>query len=211
MIDVDVSMDLQKITDQIDGVWFKAPTILKNAANATGRYAMKQMIETSEHRYDYRVDGARLSEHLHRKSATYANPYSLIKVAGKMNPLTKFHVNPMKLSHGNTRPRIYAAHVLKGHSDVALEGSKNKSKAFAVKFKSGHIAIVQRLYGETYKNPEERVRKHLDPTKIVENKTVSPMHMASKVYDLEEDAIGKKLQHYTQMYIDKFMKARASI
>lgn len=196
MIHVDVENDLQKITKQLDGVWYKAPSVLKDAANATGKYAMRRMTRASEKRYDYREDETRLSEHLKRKSASYANPYSIITVNGKMNALTKFHVSPMTLAHGRSRPGIYAAHVLGGKSNKALEGDNNFSKAFVVKFSSGHIAAVQRQTGSG---------------KIVEKKTVSPMHMASKVYDLEQDAIGAKLQQYTQKYIDKFMKERELI
>lgn len=195
MIRVDVEKDLQKITKQLDGVWYKAPSVLKDAANATGKYAMKQLGKASEKRYDYRNDETRLAAHLRRKSASYANPYSVITAKGKMNALTKFHVSPMTLAHGSSRPGIYAAHVMKGLSDKSLEGNRNKSKAFIVKFHSGHVAAVQR---------------DLDSTKLEEKKTISPVHMASKVYDLEQDAIGEKLRHYTQMYIDKFMKARAS-
>lgn len=196
MIRVEVDQALQRITKQLDGVWYKAPSVLKDAANATGKYAMKRLIKTSEKRYDYREDETRLADHLRRKSASYANPFSVIKVKGNMNALTKFHVSPMTLAHGSSRPGVYAAHVLKGHSDKSLEGNKDKSKAFVVKFQSGHIAVVQRELGTK---------------KIVENRTISPVHMASKVYDLEEDTIGKKLQYYTQMYIDKFMKARGSM
>lgn len=211
MIRVDVEKDLQKLTKQLDGVWYKAPSVLKDAANATGKYAMKQLGKASEKRYDYRDDETRLAAHLRRKSASYANPYSVITAKGKMNALTKFHVSPMTLAHGSSKPGAYAAHVLKGQSDKALEGNGKMSKAFVVRFKkSGHIALVQREYGKKYKNPGERTSKHLDPTKIVQKDTSSPVHMASKVYDLEQDAIGEKLKHYTQMYIDKFMKARAS-
>lgn len=212
MIRVEVDEALEKITKQLDGVWYKAPTVLKDAANATGRYAMKQMVKSSEKRYDYKDDATRLATHLRRKSASYANPFSVMTVKGSMSALTKFHVSPMTLAHGRSRPGSYAAHVMKGQADKALGGNDKMSKAFVVRFKkSGHVALVQREYGETYKNPEERKSKHLDPTKIVEKSTSSPVHMASKIYDLEQDAIGAKLQHYTQMYIDKFMKARAAL
>lgn len=211
MIHIDVQDDLKKLTKQLDGVAYKAPTVLKDAANATGKYAMRQMKKTSEKRYDYQKEEARLSLHLKRKSATYANPFSVITAEGAMNPIVSFHVTPMRLAHGSARPGAYAAHVLNGKSDEAIQEGKGKSKAFLVKFRSGHVALMRRVYGKTYENPAERKKKKLDTTKIEEVKTVSPVHMGSKVYDLEEEAIGDKLVHYTKMYIDKFMKARASV
>lgn len=211
MIHIDVSQDLKKITEQLDGVWYKAPSILKDAANATGKYAMKQMKKASEKRYDYRDEDTRLAAHLKRKSASYANPYSMISITGKMNAITKFHVNPMTLAHGRSRPGVYASHVLNGKSNRAIKEGNGKSKGFVVKFSSGHLALVRRVYGETYTDQAKRKSAKLDLTKIEEVKTISPVHMASKVYNLEQNAIGEKLQYYTQLYIDKFMKARASL
>ena len=34
---------LQRITEEIGNIAYKAPTILKNASNATGKFAMKRI------------------------------------------------------------------------------------------------------------------------------------------------------------------------
>ena len=43
---------LERITKALDGLSYKAPTILKEAANATGKYAVKKSLEEAEKRYD---------------------------------------------------------------------------------------------------------------------------------------------------------------
>ena len=79
-------VQLENITKRLDGISYKAPTVLKDAANQTGKKALKLLQEGVEKDYTYsRAD--KLKNHLKRKSATYANPRVILYVKSNMNEI----------------------------------------------------------------------------------------------------------------------------
>lgn len=194
---------LRKISDKIGNIPYKAPTILKDAANETGKMAMQRVQQGIRQRYVYKDSAVRLKEHIKRKSATYQNPRTIIEARGTMNSMSDFVVTPRRLSRGANRAGPYAVHVLRSTSPVRMN-----ERTFMVQFKSGHIAVVQRIPGKKYsdKYALEREAKHLDVTKIKELKGPSIAHMASGVYHEVEGEIGIRLQANIQKHIDRFMK-----
>lgn len=206
---IEVSADekaLRHITKEIGDLAYKAPTILKEASNDTGKEAMKRMKSQIKKRYAFQHSAISLDEHLKRKSASYANPRTIIEVSGSMNSLADFIVTPRRLSRGNNRVGPYAAHVLSSQSPIGMN-----RRTFMIRFDSGHIALVERIEGKKYSNQKkisERTAKKLDLTRIEEKRTVSIPHMASGAYDEIEDDISVKLQENIQKYIERFNKQR---
>ena len=167
---------LERITSAIGGVAYKAPTILKDASNATGKYAMNRIFREIEKRYDYDDQAIRIKKAIKRKSATYANPRTIIQASSTMNKLLNFHVSPRTVAITGARPDVYKAHVLKGNGDKPV--IKGGFKGFVVRFQNGHEELVARNSKNRYpvktlfapsethmarhgfKNSEEKLRKN---------------------------------------------------
>ena len=183
---------LERITKAIGGVAYKAPTILKDASNATGKYAMNRIFREIEKRYDYDDQAIRIKKAIKRKSATYANPRTIIQASSTMNKLLNFHVSPRMVAITGTRPDVYKAHVLKGNGDKLV--IKDGFKGFIVRFQNGHEELVARSSKERYP-----VKKLFAP---------SETHMARHGFENSEEKIEKKLEENLQKFTRKFIESR---
>lgn len=199
---IEVKVDdaaLQKISKEIGDLPHRAPTILKNAVNETGKKAMKRIRKEIDRRYDYDDSKIQLMGRLKRKSASYANPQTVITGKSPMNPIGDFNVKPFQVLYGKSRPNIIRGHVLQ--SSAMKELRDGNRKAFVVRFRSGHEGVVER-------NPN----KHMldNPKKEGLRALLSPSvaHMLGKGYEAEEDDIALDLQKNIRKYIDRFMKGR---
>jgi hypothetical protein len=200
---------LKKITEEIGNLPYKAPNILRDASNETGKYAMKRLQEGIRERYVYKDSAINLKEHLRRKSASYQNPRTIINAVGSMTDITDFEVSPRRLSRGANRVGPYTAHVVRSHSPVTMS-----NRTFMVQFENGHIALVKRVPGKQYSKEHihkrrysERLKRYtLDTTKIEAEKSPSVSHMSNVVYGENEDEIGARLQRNLKKHTDKFIK-----
>lgn len=201
MVDVDVSLDqeaLDRITRAIGNVAYKSPTILKDASNATGRYAMKQIFRNINKRYDYDDSGNRLKKTIKRKSATYANPSTIITATSHAGRAINFHVTPRVVSIPGRRPEAYKGHILKNSGDKVYE--KNGIKAFIMR-------IQNRRAGNTHE--ELVVRKDKSGRSKVQTMFApSETQIAQKGFELSEEKIQKKLQENLRKYIQKFLDSQ---
>lgn len=207
---------LHRITKAIGGFAYKAPAIMKDAANATGRYAMKLALKEAEKRYDYNHAKINLAGEVRRKSATYANPRTVISVKSHMNKMIHFNVTPGRVANVSGRPAAYKGRVLKNSSMKDLyDRERGGVKMFMVRFKEGGIQMVSRVPGKTYSSGhggklKERLAKKLDTTKIEVEYAPSETHMFSKAYDGIDEKVAAKLQQNTKKYINKFLKGAAT-
>lgn len=183
---------LERISRAIGGVSYKAPTILKDASNATGRYAMNRIFREIEKRYDYDDNAIHLKEAIKRKSATYANPRTIIHARSTMNKLMNFHVSPRTVSVTGARPEVYKGHVLRGHGDKSV--IKDGFKGFIVRFKNGHEEMVARDSSSRYP-----VNTLFAP---------SETHMAKRGFEESEEKIHQKLEQNLQKFTQKFLNSR---
>lgn len=217
-MDIDSTVDeasLENIINAIDGISYKAPTLLKNALNATGKESMKQLREGIAKRYAITSPGIDLQKSLRRISATYANPRTIMQSSGLRNTLADFVVSPRRLAHGASRPKSYSGKVLISRALKELE--VNKQKPFITRFNNGegkkwHDDIVVRVPGKEYKDAQkrrERLKKRLDLTKIEVLTTVATPQMMGVVYNREvsEDE-SKRLVENLRKEIKKFFNAR---
>lgn len=204
---------LERITEIIGGFAYKAPSILKDAANATGRYAMKLSLKEAEKRYDYNHAKINLASKVRRKSATYANPRTIITAeTDHMNKMIHFNVTPGRVANVSGRPASYKGRVLKSSSMKTLyDHDRGGVKMFMVRFKEGGIQVVSRVPGKSYSSGhggklKERLAKKLDSTKIEVEHAPSETHMFSKAWDGVDEKVAAKLQQNTKRYINKFLK-----
>lgn len=187
---------LERISRAIGGVSYKAPTILKDASNATGRYAMNRIFREIEKRYDYDDQAIKIKEAIKRKSATYANPRTIIHASTTMNKLMNFHVSPRTISITGARPDVYKSHVLKGNSDKET-------------YKNGFKAFIMRIKNENGTTHDELVaRKSKSRYPVTTLYAPSETHMAQEGFKNSEEKIAKKLEANLQKFTQKFIDSR---
>lgn len=195
---------LSNITKAIDGFSGKAPTILKEAANETGKQAMRRYQEEIKRRYDYDENVIELKKRMRRKSATYSNPASVITASSPIFNMADFNVTPHRVAYGGSRPKAYRGRVLRTSSVKTLQFGK---KAFMVRFDNGHEGLVERVPGKEYTDPEkkaERERKKMDITKIKAINSTSMRPMLGKAYSISKDDMALLLKQNMRKYIDRF-------
>ncbi len=205
--------ELERITNELGGFAYKAPTILKDAANAAGKYAVKEALEAADRRYDYNHARINLANEVKRKSATYANPRTIISVSSQhMNKMIHFNVTPGRVANVSGRPKVYRGRVLKNSSMKPLyEHDRGNVKMFMVRFREGGIQVVSRIPGKRYSSAKggklkERLSEKLDPTKIEVAYAPSDTHLFSRAFDDVEEKVKEKLRNETKKQINKFLK-----
>lgn len=186
---------LERITKALGGLSYKAPTILKDASNATGRYAMRRIFREIEERYDYDHNAIKIKEVVKRKYATYSNPRTIIHANSIMNKLMNFHVSPRTISITGARPDVYKSHVLKGNGDKET-------------YRKGYKAFIMRITNENGTTHDELVARNSKARyKVKTMYAPSETQMAQNGFEKSEEKIDKKLkanlQKFTQKYLNK--------
>ena len=134
----------------------KAPAAVKVAINSTAREARKMMVAQAKARYAVNAAGRRhLNDLVQRKKATNKSLSTELHIRSFRNDLAYFHHSPTTPFPGEAvrrAPKFFKANVLKNEPMKRLNGGSDSkgyrvSKGFLVKFKSGHVGMVQRIIG----------------------------------------------------------------
>lgn len=136
----------------------KSPAAAKVAINAAARAAKKLMIAKAQARYAVNAAGKRhlkdLKQTVRATNKSLSAKLYIQKLSGDLGYFTTDPPYPTYYSGGAWRhgPDVWSGKVLNESSMEPLdEGTddygRKVSKGFAVKFKSGHIGMVQRLIG----------------------------------------------------------------
>lgn len=141
-------VDLDAFTEEIDkalgDLKTETPKVLRTALSNTARRVRKQVVKEAKQRYAYQDDGAwkasnagaiKLKAKLKRDAF-----YTRLVSSGPMNELMDFMVSPSAYAPDD-RPSAHKAKVLSGG---ALKILGDTPKPFITRFRSGHIAVVQR-------------------------------------------------------------------
>lgn len=131
---------VKTIADQLGEYHDKAPTVLKQALNATAKDA-RSMLATQA-KDIYVIQKSKFNKAMTIKNASARRLEALIVTAGAPLELIDFKSNPKKPPTGAERPDVTTGKVLVKSSMKRLE--MGDLKAFVAKFKSGHVSIVQR-------------------------------------------------------------------
>lgn len=178
------STQLELIKLKLGNCKSKAPQALKNAVNATARDAKTDLANKAKE--TYAVKSPNFKKAITQKNATKSRPTATLKITGTVNELADFKY---KKNDGASAAR---GKVLKTSSLKELQ--KGNLKAFITKFKSGHVAVVQR---ET--SASLPIKKLLSPSipKIIGNE--------AKVYGVVKPNIQENLQKNIQKQVDKIL------
>lgn len=145
MLLVDLNQHYEEIAETLgDALQQEVPKVLRSALSNTARRVRKQVVEEAASRYAYQEQDAWKATNsgaIKLKTGTKRDKfYTRFTSTGPMNELMDFMVSPAEYAPRN-RPDAHKAKVL---SSGGLKGLTGMPKPFVTKFKSGHIAIVQR-------------------------------------------------------------------
>lgn len=174
----------------------KTSDILRKSINEIAKRTRKDLLLEAQKKYMIRT--ARFNKAIKIERASSRNLRAVIRVKGTVLELRDFKVTPNRYAKGKNRPSSIRGQVLKSGSPKALE--VGGVKAFVAKFKSGHIAVVQRVPGKRMKsNPsKEFLKKLLSPSipKMLGNEEsidkIIRMHSEDYVKDTIESYIGNE-------------------
>lgn len=157
-IEVDTE-DLQNTLRGLNIPKGKLNSILKAAINRTARQVKSWLPEEVEDRYHIKRIG-QVKKGLKMTGAKVSNPVAHIISSGHANDLYDFNVTSRRYNPSNRPVAGHKANVLRANSPVALmlkpNASKDKYRAFVVKYKSEHVAIAQRIPGKKMKGNSKK-------------------------------------------------------
>jgi hypothetical protein len=201
MIDFRVDeVDLARIQAKLLYFENQAPSVLKRAVNAAARDAKTALATKAKE--TYAVKAPKFKKAIAQKNATASNLVATLKITGKSTALSDFKYR--RHSGGSSaKGKLYNDTSLK---DLSLG---DRLKAFVVKFKSGHVAIVRRDPPNQYtRGFAERRSKGGDTTKLKEFYSPSIPRMIGnqmKVYGIVKPEIQAKLRRHINNEINKIL------
>lgn len=144
--------------------------LMKKSLNAAGKEIKKLAIQEDSERYAFKKKKT-IKENVKEDKATAGKLEYIIKATNERLEVGDYHVTNRKVLKGDARPKKgIKGKVLKENDTKQLK--VNGVLAFVTQFKSGHVAVVVRVPGESYSHPEERESKGWDTTRI--EKLLSP-------------------------------------
>jgi hypothetical protein len=138
-VEVDKGL-LQHMEIRLKGLEDKGTAALKNAINQTAKEIVNRLALEAGKEYTIKKTDFRKS--MKTKKATIHNTEALVSATGKVQDIKGFRVSPSTYDPKNRPKGAVRAKVLSAGRLKPLE--KGKLKAFVAKFKTGHIAVVQR-------------------------------------------------------------------
>ena len=196
--------EIGNLTRRLDGCREKIPEALKNAVNDTARDAKKDLANKAAE--TYAVKKANFKRAIKQENATKSSPLATLVITGKANALTDFRYST------NRGEKSAKGKLLKARSLKDLTEKRRRLKAFVVKFKSGHVAVVRREPSESYtRGLEERQRKKLDTAKLREYLAPPIPRMIGnkdKVYGVVEPKMQENLRRNMEKQVEKILRER---
>lgn len=149
---------LQEVERELGKLKTKTPAVVKFAVNKTARQARRMMIMKAKARYAVNAAGSRhLDELAQKKKASNSSLSAELYIKSLRNDLGYFETSPSSPYMGKNvfrAPEVFKGHVLKETPMKSLTGTAGLSKGFLLKFKSGHVGMVQRVIGKKSKHTE---------------------------------------------------------
>lgn len=194
-----ITYEIDKISlDNIEKQCFnmpnKMPDILRKSVNEAANKTKKRLVIEAQKRY--MIKTSRFNKATKIKRASTSTLQAIIKANGSVLELRDYKVTPNRYANGKNRPSVFKGQVVKSGSPKSLE--VGGVKAFITKFKSGHIAVVQRVAGKRMKsNPsKEFLKKLLSPS------VPTMLGSEKKVYGVVSPEIPKYLQESLRKYMN---------
>ena len=131
---------IKTVSDQLGEYHSKAPTVLKQAINATAKDARTMLVKKAQE--VYAIQTSRFNKAMKIESATNRSQRAIIRTQGKPLNIINFKVSSKAPSVGPGRPDIIKGKVLKASGMKPLEVGGRK--AFVAQLKNDNILITQR-------------------------------------------------------------------
>jgi hypothetical protein len=197
---------MHELDEKLDGI--KNPNaVVKSAVNYTADRLQRELARRTQAVYRYQGGEEAVLNASTITKANVKNPAVEIRFVGSTIGIEKFHVEVDTEGNG-----VYGA-VKKKTTPVLLK--KETGKAFQVKFKSGHIAIVYRAterevnlsraegdrYRGTAKHPY-RYNQHTAPLRLISSPAIPSMVKSEEVYG----HLREKYQNILEKQVRKVME-----
>lgn len=172
MIEVRIPEEkINEIDKKLQEVQEKTPNELKKVVNASAKEARKELAKEVQKRYaskKYNAKGIR--EQISIENATVGKVEARLKAKGEATELGDFKVSSMM---PGARKMVRAKVLRNG-------GMERLYDAFVVRFKSGHVAVVERAHGK-YMKAAKKKNKHWE--KLEKKLSPSVPQMIGQAYD----------------------------
>ena len=171
MIHYHVEMEgLHEIEAALGMMKDKSKMVLRTAINNTAKQTVVLLVDEAAKQY-YITSKTRVRKTLEVKKATASNLTAIVTSKGQTTELYDFKVKPKAYTPRNRPPAGHTGNVKQSNPEKALYlkpgESKDKYKAFTVKYKSGHKSVAQRVPGTRMRdNPSKEGIKNLRSTSI---------------------------------------------
>lgn len=203
----------------------KTQQILKSAINDTATQTVKMLVDAAREKYVIKKPTS-VRKTMTVTKAKVNRLEATIRSNGHVNELYSFSVKPRAYTPQNRPKSGHKGRVVTDNVGKYLRytpGSKDKHKAFTVKFASGHISVAQRIpdshrgepnkYGHIAEprpgHPDEEAIKTLpSPSvpKLLEgvwggelSDSLVSSHISPQVYKMLQSNISKQLERYMKL------------
>ena len=208
---IDGVEDMRKaVQEKLGDLYQYTPNVLRNAANNTARRVRDQLLEGARERYAESDEALLSAKQVKIRRAREGESTAWIYSKGTLQALSKFYVAP-KIPQKNV---VASAHVLEDTYPRQFLGRAGESKAFVVRFDSGHIALVRRMEGQEYIDGKVKTARRIlgmDLTRIQEFRTVSVPTMLKhpEVVGQTKETFHTIMVEEVEKQITKFLKKGA--
>lgn len=202
-----VEMDsLREIENALGMARDKSKMVLKTAINNVAKQTEKGMVEGTDKKYQFGGKGKSAIRKANKvKKAKTSALEATVTANGGTNDLLDFHVLPRKYYPGGKGvPKWVKANVLRGTAAKKLSFYNNSvgdpHKAFVVRYKSGHMAVAERVPGEMMRgNPRKQAIRSLYAIATPKaEETVYREELEGDMYDLLQKSIQEQIQRFVK-------------
>ena len=185
MIRVDIPQaEIDDVISKLTTAGSKVPFELRKAVNDAAKQTRNQIARKTKQRYQSKKYNTNTVKSLMKiDKSTVSDLSATIKSEGSLNEIKEFKVSNLDPT---ARPPFISAKVLKNSSMTPLVSGK--IKAFAVRFRSGHVAIVTK-YPNIRHNGNAKIRKLMSPAlpqmvgKTYEEENIDTAHILHESLD----------------------------
>ena len=205
MIQYHVEMeDLTRIEAALGMMKDKSKMVLRTAINNAAKQTEDRMVSEAKGRYRYK-NGRKgdIREANDIKKAKVSSLSATITATGPVNELLDFHVKPSTYFPGSKgAPKWIKARALRESKlqNIALfpSAAGDKYKAFVIKYKSGHLALAQRVPGQRMKSKphKEAVKSLLSIATPKMEEVVYKTEIDHDMYDILQRNIQEQIIRY---------------
>lgn len=194
MIEVKISeAKIKEIDEKLQKVQEKTPNELKKIINDTAKEARKELAKETQSRYmSKRYNAKGIREKISIKNATVGNVTATLKANGEVTELGEFKVSNMT---PNNRKTLRAKVLRTG-------GMRALYNAFVVRFKSGHVAVVERVNGK-YMRAARKKNKHWE--KLEKKLSPSVPQMIGQAYEKDDMDMQQMLNENLKKHMEALL------